>query len=170
MFLVVADAHSKWIEVIPMNTATAELTVQHLWQLFTRFGVPESSVLDNGPQFVAEEFEQFCHLNGVKHIHVAPYHPLSNGLAERAVQVIKQGFRKTSTGTVLPISYFITKLPLTLPLDYLQQRCFSVDGSIPDWTCRGLVFTNKYKRTKAAAMVPGSAQSLGYLHRGGECL
>ena len=135
MFLVVVDARSKWIKVIPMNTATAELTIQHLWQLFARFGVPESSVLDNSPQFVAEEFQQFCHLNGVKHLNVALYHPSSNDPAERAVPVVKQGFRKTSTGTVLPISFFITKLPLTLPMDYLQQRCFSVDGSIPNWTC-----------------------------------
>ena len=99
-FLIVIDAHSKWMEVIPMTTATAELTVQHLRQLFARFGIPESIVSDNGPQFTSEEFSQFCYLNGVKHIRVAPYHPSSNGLAERAVQVFKQGFRKTSTGTV----------------------------------------------------------------------
>ena len=80
MFLVVIDAHSKWIEVIPMTTATAELTIQHLRQLFARFGIPESIVSDNGPQFAAEEFCQFCHLNGVKHLRVAPYHPSSNGM------------------------------------------------------------------------------------------
>ena len=40
MFLVVVDAHSKWIEVISMSTTTAELTIQHLRQLFARFGIP----------------------------------------------------------------------------------------------------------------------------------
>ena len=100
MFLVVIDAHSKWIEVFPMATATALTTIQQLRQLFAQFGIPESSVSDNGPQFVATEFQEFCRLNGIRHIRVAPYHPSSNGLGERAVQVFKQGFRKSSVGTV----------------------------------------------------------------------
>ena len=56
-------------------------------------------MLDNGPQFAAAEFQQFCRLNGIRHIQVAPYQPSSNGLAERAVQVFKQGYRKSSMGT-----------------------------------------------------------------------
>ena len=38
-------------------------------------------------------------MNGIRHIRIAPYQPSSNGLAERAVQVFKQGFRKSSMGT-----------------------------------------------------------------------
>ena len=53
-------------------------------------------MLDNGPQFAAAEFQEFCRLNGIGHIRVAPYQ--SNGLAERAVQVFKQGFHKSSMG------------------------------------------------------------------------
>jgi len=59
-FLIVIDAHSKWMEVIPMTTATAELAVQHLRQLFARFGIPESIVLDNGPQFTSEVSTSFA--------------------------------------------------------------------------------------------------------------
>ena len=47
-------------------------------------------VTDNGPCFVSEEFEIFLAKNGVKHITTAPYHPATNGLAERAVQTVKQ--------------------------------------------------------------------------------
>ena len=100
MFLVVMDAHSKWLEVVPMKIATAFNTIQHLRQLFAQFGIPESVVSDNGPQFVAEEFRKFCEMNGIRHIRVAAYHPSSNGLAERGVQIFKQGFRKTTSGTV----------------------------------------------------------------------
>ena len=99
MFLIVIDAHSKWIEVFPMATATALTTIQQLRQLFAQFGIPESIVSDNGPQFAAAEFQEFCRLNGIRHVRVAPYQPSSNGLAERAVQVFKQGFRKSSMGT-----------------------------------------------------------------------
>ncbi len=94
MFLVVVDAHSKWLEGIPMKTATALKTIQQLRKLFARFGIHESLVSDNGPQFIAAEFQQFCQQNGIRHVQVAPYHPASNGLAERAVQTFKQGIRK----------------------------------------------------------------------------
>ena len=114
MFLIVIDAHSKWIEVFPMTSATALTTVQHLRQLFSRFGIPDSIVSDNGSQFVAKEFQEFCKANGIQHIRVAPYHPSSNGLAERAVQVFKQGMKKVSNGTILDrISRFLFQYRIT---------------------------------------------------------
>ena len=100
MYLVVIDAHSKWIDVFPTKSATALSTVQLLRQLFSRFGIPDSIVSDNGTTFTAQEFQEFCRSNGIKHIRVAPYHPSSNGLAERAVRVFKEGLKKSSTGTV----------------------------------------------------------------------
>jgi len=100
MYLIVVDAHSKWMEVLPMTTATALTTIQHLRTLFARFGVPESLVSDNGPQFTAAEFQLFCKQNGIRHIQVAPYHPASNGLAERAVKTFKRGIQKFKEGTI----------------------------------------------------------------------
>ena len=95
----VIDAHSKWIEVFPMAAVTALTTIQRLGQLFSQFGIPKPIVLDNGPQFAAAEFREFCLSNGIRHIRVASYQPSSNGLAERAVQVFKQGLQKSSMGT-----------------------------------------------------------------------
>ena len=85
MFFVVVDAHSKWPEVIVMDSTTSEKTVDVLRELFSRYGVPTQIVSDNGPQFVSQEFEHFLKMNGVKHIKSAPYHPSANGLAERFV-------------------------------------------------------------------------------------
>ena len=68
MFLIVIDAHSKWIEIFPMATATALTTIQRLRQLFAQFGISEFFVSDNGPQFAAAKFRQFCQLNGICHI------------------------------------------------------------------------------------------------------
>ena len=110
MFLVVMDAHSKWLEVVPMKIATAFNTIQHLRQLFAQFGIPESVVSDNGPQFVAEEFRKFCEVNGIRHIRVAAYHPSSNGLAERGVQIFKQDFAKPQ------VARCMTDLPDFFPL------------------------------------------------------
>ena len=62
--------------------------------LFAQVGIPEVVVTDNGPCFVSQEFEMFLVKNGVKHITSAPYHPSSNGLAERVVQLVKKGLKK----------------------------------------------------------------------------
>jgi len=100
MLLVIVDSHSKWIEVFSMTNATSSATIRYLRQVFAQFGVPESIVSDNGAQFTAADFKDFCRMNSIRHIQTAPYHPSSSGMAERAVQVIKQGIRKQSTGTL----------------------------------------------------------------------
>ena len=61
--------------------------------MFARLGIPCQLVSDNGPQFASEEFAQFMRANGVKHIRCAPYHPASNGAAERLVQTVKQAVK-----------------------------------------------------------------------------
>ena len=83
-----------------MSSTTANVTIQQLRMIFSRFGLPETLVSDNGPQFASEDFRSFCKLNGIHHILVAPYHPSSNGMAERAVQKFKQSFKKLTGGTV----------------------------------------------------------------------
>lgn len=93
MLLVIIDAHSKWPEICVMKSTTASSTVNELRQVFSRYGLPQQVVSDNGPQFIAEEFEQFLRNNGVKHIRSAPYHPASNGAAERLVQTAKHSIK-----------------------------------------------------------------------------
>ena len=110
MFLVVIDAHSKWPEVVEMPSTTAQKTVDELRKLFSAYGLPEQLVSDNGPQFVAQEFGIFLKENGVKHIWCSPYHPSSNGAAERFVQTFKQAMKAgVETTPALPrrISNFL---------------------------------------------------------------
>ena len=59
MLLIVVDANSKWLEVIPMKMATALTTVQRMQTLFSRLGVPKSICSDNGPQLATAEFQEF---------------------------------------------------------------------------------------------------------------
>ena len=100
MFLVVIDAHSKWLEVFAVKSANAISTIECLRKAFATHGIPDTIVSDNGTPFVNELFTEFTTKNGVKHITVAPYHPASNGMAERAVQVFKKGFNMFKSGSV----------------------------------------------------------------------
>ena len=93
MFLIVTDAYSKWLEVTPMTGSTSSKTIRVLRELFARFGCPELLVSDNGPQFTSSDFEEFLATAGVRHITTAPYHPQSNGAAERNVQTLKNAMK-----------------------------------------------------------------------------
>jgi transposase InsO family protein len=46
-------------------------------------------VSDNGSKFSSDEFATFMKCNGIKHFKSAPYHPATNGLAERFIQTFK---------------------------------------------------------------------------------
>ena len=94
MFLLIVDAHSKWLDIYPVKTATSQATIERLRQSFSVFGLPKMLVSDNATCFTSAEFESFMRQNGIQHVRSAPFHPSSNGLAERAVQTFKEGMRK----------------------------------------------------------------------------
>ena len=64
--------------------------------MFAAHGISQTLVPDNGPCFTSEEFAMFVKMNGVRHVRSDPYHPATNGLAERAVQTVKLALRKMS--------------------------------------------------------------------------
>ena len=97
MFLIQVDSYSKWIEAHAVSRSTSAVTIECLRQSFSQHGIPEVMVSDNGSCFTSEEFQEFIEKNGIRHITTAPYHPSSNGLAERAVQTFKSLVEK-STG------------------------------------------------------------------------
>ena len=98
--LIIVDAHSKWIEAVCTPSTSSASVIEVMSTLFSQFGVPEMVVTDNGTGFVSTEFEEFLCANGVKHTTSVPYHPASNGLAERAVQIVKKGLKKRVTGSM----------------------------------------------------------------------
>jgi hypothetical protein len=93
--IVAVEYFSKWIEAKPLATITS-VTIQKFFgqNIVCRFGVSKEITVDNGMQFEAEAFKDFCDQIGTK-IHFASVrHPESNGLVERANGSIMTGTMK----------------------------------------------------------------------------
>lgn len=114
-FLIVVDSFSGWMEIFRLSATTASEVIRHIRRLFATFGLPEMFVSDNGTQFVSEEFQEFLNRNSIKHCRSAPYSPKTNGLAERAVQTIKDSLHKNGTDNIeLRLQRFLFKQHSTM--------------------------------------------------------
>ncbi|XP_023248192.1 uncharacterized protein K02A2.6-like [Copidosoma floridanum] len=89
------------MEVRVTSSTTTAATTTVLDELFAASGDPVTVVSDYGRQFVSEEFQQVLRQSGVKHHKLsAPYHPVTNGQAERHVQTVKDSqYRKAQHST-----------------------------------------------------------------------
>ena len=100
MYLILVDAFSKWIDVEIMHSITSSATLEKLQSIFSIHGLPRTLVTDNGSAFTSKDFQSFIQSNGIQHITSAPYHPSTNGLAERMVQCFKEGLKRIQGGTL----------------------------------------------------------------------
>lgn len=94
-FLVVVDSHTKWVEVEHMRYGTDHNKVIKIFHsIFARYGLPDVLVTDGGPPFNSGIFTSFFEKQGIKVMKSPPYHPKSNGQAERIVRLVKNVFKK----------------------------------------------------------------------------
>ena len=123
MFLIVIDAGSKWIKAFPMSTLTAKATIQCLKTFFAQFGLPDILISDNVSAFTSSKFQEFLTNNGIKHWKFSPYHLASNGLAEKAVQIVKHGLKRMKDGLLSDRLLFTYRITPTVPQEYHQPNC-----------------------------------------------
>jgi hypothetical protein len=94
--VVAVEYFSKWIEAKPLATITLATLQKFFWQnIVCRFDVPKAITVYNGTQFDVETFKTFYNQIGTK-IHFALVrHSESNGLVERANEIITTGIIKS---------------------------------------------------------------------------
>ncbi|XP_052827929.1 uncharacterized protein K02A2.6-like [Octopus bimaculoides] len=95
-WLVITDVYSKYPCIHPTSSTSSKGTLNLLEEDFVHLGFPHTLVTDNAPTFTSEEFQSWCKERGITHLTGAPYHPATNGAAERLVQTFKQALRKSS--------------------------------------------------------------------------
>ena len=112
-FLLIIDAHSKWLDIEQMKSTTSAAIIVKLRKLFSIHGVPDLVITDNAPNFKSVELRKFFKANGIIHDTVAIYHPSSNGQIERSVQMLKQALRKMKGDIGTNLTRFLFKYRIT---------------------------------------------------------
>ncbi len=78
--LVITDRYSNLTRSVSMaKTKAPDIAAAFLNNWVFPYGVPNTVLTDNGPQFIAEFFEFVCASIGVKRIGITAYHAQSNG-------------------------------------------------------------------------------------------
>jgi transposase InsO family protein len=63
---VAVDKFTKWIEMKPAASVTVAKAVEFIGEIMCKFGIPNNITTDNGTQFTAREFKDFCADSGIK--------------------------------------------------------------------------------------------------------
>ena len=84
-----------------MKNIKATSVISCFRNVFWTNGIPYFLVSDNEPSYSSQEFNEFCKVNRIKHLKIAPYHPSSNGAAERSVQTFKTVLKNIIDGKVV---------------------------------------------------------------------
>jgi putative transposase len=82
-----------------MTERDVETIVQRGLELFP--GEKPRIISDNGPQFIARDFQQFIRLVGITHVRTSPYYPQSNGKTERWHKSLKHECLRPACPTTL---------------------------------------------------------------------
>ena len=93
-YLVVVDYFSRYFEVEKLYKTTSQAVIEKLKKIFSRFGIPQKVVSDNGPQYASQDFTMFAKEYDFNHVTSSPKYPQSNGLAEKTVQIAKRILEK----------------------------------------------------------------------------
>lgn len=96
-YLITVDYYSNFFEVDRLiENKKAPEVIRHLKAHFSRYGLPDLVISDNGPPFNSAEFKVFASRYEFEHRTSSPRYPQSNGKAENAVKTAKNLMRKAT--------------------------------------------------------------------------
>ena len=87
--LTVIDHYSRYTRFYPLKSKRADEVVQNLANFIADFGVPAAFCCDNGGEFRAEVFREYCRRNNIQVHYTTPYNPRGNSQTERQHRTLK---------------------------------------------------------------------------------
>jgi len=91
--VTVRDFTTRYTILVPLKHKSTESIIEALITVFSNFGSSHILLTDNAPEYVSDKMIQFLkHFNTEKK-QIAPYHPSSQGLAERINREINKLLR-----------------------------------------------------------------------------
>ena len=124
--LIVVDYYSRYPEVSELRNTKARTVINKTKSIFSRHGIPESVVSDNGPQYSSEEYKQFANDYNFIHNTISPRYPQSGGLHEKTVQTVKNLLEKCKVANQDPylalLDYRNTPIDGVTPAQALMSR------------------------------------------------
>ena len=81
--LTLVDYATRYPEAVPLKKITTEAVAEALLDIYSRVGIPEEVLTDQGTQFISECMQEVSRLLSIKGLTSTPYHPICNGLVER---------------------------------------------------------------------------------------
>ena len=119
-YLVLMDYYSLWPEVYQLKTPNAECVIKATKEAFSRHGVAEEIISDNGTLYTSYKYKRFTKQWQFKHKTSSPHYPKSNGLAEAAVKSLIKKCNRSKQDLFEGLLSLETHHQ---PLEYLQLNC-----------------------------------------------
>lgn len=92
--LVMVDYATRYPEATALKNIRAETVAEALWEMWTRLGIPDEIITDQGTQFTSNLMKEVNEFLVIKHKTTAPFHPQANGLVERFNGTLKNMLKK----------------------------------------------------------------------------
>ena len=126
-YLLIADYHSKYPIAEKLNDMSSQAVTHLMDKIIGLFGVPNTIITDNGPQFIGQSFQKMIKQRHINHITSSPHYPRSHGFIERMVRTVKCLIKKSpnDTNTAL-LNYMATPLNSTRALKFCSGERYRV--------------------------------------------
>ena len=73
---------SRYPEAVPLKKITTEAEAKVLLDIYSRVGIPEEVLMEQGTQFMSECMQEVSRLLSIKGLTSTPYHSICDGLVD----------------------------------------------------------------------------------------
>ena len=92
--LTLVDYATRYPEAVTLKKITTEVVAEAVLDTYSRVGIPEEVLTDQGTQFMSECMQEVSRLLSIKGLTSTPYHPICNGLVERWKRTLKSMLKR----------------------------------------------------------------------------